>query len=316
MLNNNQTQCPVCSSILQKKDQSYSIEELFKMWSPVQFSQATIEEHRQQGEYTQMYACPECKLDIFLPQIIGTSGFFADLLKYESCYFYSKEKWDFDEAFQDAKGCASIIELGCGPGNFLEKMRPYVGEVYGTEYNERALETARGKGLNVFGVDDKGALKMKGTFDAAFSFHVLEHVPDPVFFIQEMLSWINPNGKMGISVPNMEGPIKYINPCISNMPPHHATRWQLVTFRKLADRLGLKIERVAFEPLSADSHSYYSVHWAQKIFPGNSFMIKLLRHAIWKSFSFLFAVLSFFNKKEFPFLRGQSIYILLSRKIN
>ncbi len=306
--------CPICDSALISAGPTYGLEQLFKLWEPVKFNTETIEEHRIQSDHTQMYSCPECKLDIFLPQIIGTSSFFMDLLKHESCYFYSREKWDFVEASQDAKKCASIIELGCGPGNFLEKMRPYVAEVYGTEYNPRALKIARDKGLNVFDVDDIDALTMKGRFDGAFSFHVLEHVSDPVFFIQEMLSWVKPNGKIGISVPNMEGPIKYIDPCISNMPPHHATRWQLTTFQKLAERLGLNIERVAFEPLSEGSHSYYSVYWVKKILPSNFFIVKLLRYIIRRSFSLLFAVLSVFNKKEIYFLKGQSIYVLLSRK--
>jgi SAM-dependent methyltransferase len=305
--------CPICNNLLRKTGPSYSIRELLRLWAPAVFSEKTFEEHIQQSDYTQMYLCTECKLEIFFPQIIGTPDFYRDLLKSESIYFYSDEKWDFDEALKDARKLNSIIEIGCGPGNFLEKVKPYVAQVYGTEYNEHALRNARDKGLKVFKIDDKNVAKMKGQFDAAFSFHVLEHVSNPVDFVQEMLSWINPCGKIGISVPNMDGPVKHINPCISNMPPHHATRWRLQTFQVLAERLGLTIERVAFEPLSMENHSYYSVYWVNHALPGNSFIIRLIRCFMRKALYMFFVMLSSFGKHSVACLKGQSIYVCLSK---
>ncbi len=305
--------CPICKTELKISDNIYPLNELFKLWAPVQFSKKTIEEHRLQSEYTQMYSCPECKLEIFLPQIIGTSNFYLELQKTSSGSYYVDEKWEFDEALKDVKKSDSIIEIGCGPGNFLSKVKPYVAYACGTEYNEYAITIARSKGLKVFGIPDVNALQKKGQFDAAFSFHVLEHVSDPVRFLLEMISCVKPNGKIGISVPNMDGPVRYMNPCISNMPPHHATRWKLQTFQVLAERLGLTIERVAFEPLSMKNHSYYSVYWVNHALPGNSFIIRLIRGFMRKALYMFFVMLSTLGKHSVACLRGQSIYVCLSK---
>lgn len=313
MLSNNSNYCPICKSILLKNGNPYSVKELFELWSPIQFSKEIVKEHLRQAEYTQLYSCPECKLEIFLPQIIGTSNFYLELQKTSSGSYYVDEKWEFDEALKDVKNYNSIIEIGCGPGNFLEKVKPYVAQVCGTEYNEHALRIARSKGLKVFGIDDENAAQMKGQFDAVFSFHVLEHVAEPVAFIKELIFWIKPGGKIGISVPNQDGPIKYINPCIQNMPPHHATRWKLQTFEVLAAELGLKIERVAYEPLIARDYYYYSTYWVNHFFSDRSLPNRFLQFVVAQLFNLLFKILSMFNKKTFGLLKGQSIYLLMSK---
>ena len=162
-------------------------------------------------------------------------------------------------------------------------------------------------------IDDKNVAKMKGQFDAAFSFHVLEHVAEPVKFIQELISWIKPGGKIGISVPNQDGPIKYIKPCIQNMPPHHATRWYLKTFETISEKFSLKIERIAYEPLISRDYYYYSTYWANHKFSGKSLLMKLFRFTVNKLFYLFFEILSIFGKNSIVSLKGQSIYVLLSR---
>jgi 2-polyprenyl-3-methyl-5-hydroxy-6-metoxy-1,4-benzoquinol methylase len=314
MLNRGRHSCPVCNTVLQKEGDIYSIYELFKLWTEVSFSKETIEEHRKQSEYTQLYLCPACMLGIYLPPIIGTSGFYLELLKHETCYFYSDEKWDFNEAIKDIKNCKTVMEFGCGPGNFLEKIHPFVDRVYGTEYNEQALLIARKKGLKIFGANEKISDALKGQVDIAFSFHVLEHVADPVGFINEMFSWVKQDGKVGISVPNMNGPVKYIHPCISNMPPHHATHWTLKTFQALARTHGYKVERYAFEPLTPKDRNYYTEHWIQSRFPRNTLIRKVVRRLVRILLSILFKVLFVFGKRSTSLLKGQSIYVLLSKE--
>jgi len=306
--------CPICGSALGASGRKFSLEELLALWKPVVFSSATIEEHKRQSEYTQLYVCPVCNLGIYLPQIIGTSNFYVDLLKYENVYAYSKEKWEFGEAIKDASGCGSVIEIGCGPGNFLEKLKSVVENVYGTEYNEHALGLARSKGFSVFGIGDRKAEQLKGKCDIAFSFHVLEHVPDTVNFIREMFSWVGIDGKVGISVPNMGGPVRYINPCVSNMPPHHATLWSLQTFEVLAEKCGYKVERFAYEPLLVQQHWYYSNYWFEATFSGNSLLMKVTRSIVSRVLSVFFRVCVLLGKESISWLRGQSIYILLSKK--
>lgn len=307
--------CPICSSLLIRSGREYSLDELLTLWKPVTFSNETIDEHRQQSGSTQLYICPGCQFEIFLPQIIGSPNFYVELHNATSGSYYVDDKWDFQEALLDAQLADSIVEIGCGPGVFLEKAQRTARQVVGIEYNQRALNIAKNKGLTVYGADDAALARLKGQFDIAFSFHVLEHVSDPVAFVQEMLAWVKPGGKIGISVPNMDGPIKYIDPCVSNMPPHHATRWTLKTFLALSVRLGLKLERFSFEPLAECDHYYYSnyavKHWLSKIRPKRLMYIAKALPAHY--FESIFRMLAAVDRRIFRGLKGQSIYVVLSK---
>lgn len=313
--NTAENMCPICAGTLTRSGREYSLDELLALWKPAVFSSATIEGHKKQSGYTRLYICSSCKFEIFLPQIIGTPDFYIELHNASSGSYYVDDKWDFQEAIKDAQLAESVIEIGCGPGVFLEKAQRTAKQVVGIEYNQRALSIAKDKGLTVYGADDADLARMKGQFDFAFSFHVLEHVSDPVAFVQEMLSWVKPGGRIGISVPNMDGPIKYIEPCVSNMPPHHATRWKLKTFGALSAKLGLRVERFSYEPLTESDHYYYSnyavKHWLSKVRPQRLRYIAQSIPAHY--FESLFKKLAAVDRRTFRSLKGQSLYVVLSK---
>lgn len=307
--------CPICASTLTRSGREFYLSELFAWWKSVEFSKETIEDHKKQSEYTQLYICSNCELEIFLPQIIGTPNFYVELQNDTSGSYYIEDKWDFQEAVRDAIFADSVLEIGCGPGVFLDKVQQIVRYVVGIEYNQHALGIAREKGLTVHGADDLELESLQGKFDIAFSFHVLEHVSNPVEFIQEMLSWLKPGGKIGLSVPNMDGPVKYINPCVSNMPPHHATRWKLKTFQSMAEKLGLRVERFSYEPLVARDHYYYSTfavkHWLSNMVPKR--FLQFAQTIAAYSFQLVFRMLAMFDRRTIRSLKGQSLYVLLSK---
>lgn len=249
---------------------------------------------------------------MFLPQIIGSPNFYQELQQCSGETYYEEDKWDFHEALKDARGLQSIVEIGCGPGIFLAKARFIVPQVFGTEYNDVALRTARNKGLRVLGMNDSCEPYI-GRFDAAFSFHVLEHVADPIAFIADMCSWVKPEGLIALSVPNKDGPIKYIDPCIMNMPPHHATRWSLRTFEVLAQRMNLRIERVAYEPLLLQNHNYYSYYWIKHKFSGQTRFDYLVSHLVSKLMCACFETIRKRGVRYINFLKGQSMYIVMSK---
>lgn len=312
-------ECLVCQTRLVATRERYDVEELFRLWRPVEFSRETVEEHRRIAETTQLYCCPGCGLEMFLPQIIGTPAFYVEAYNLAgtqavSEFTYSDDKWDFDEAARDAQGRRRIFEFGCGNGNFLSRIKASTPEVAGLEYNPAAVRAAREKGLRVYTPDD-GPRAFGGQWDATFSFHVLEHVADPVAFVQAMADTVDKaHGLIGISVPNQDGPIRHIEPCVMNIPPHHATRWRLSSFQALASKIGLEITRVAYEPLLLENHSYYSVHWVRKLFPQTSLPARILRFCLSAALRLFFGLLHRMGIKHFPLLKGQSIYVSMAHK--
>jgi SAM-dependent methyltransferase len=308
--------CPVCGGLLRVSGQRYALQQIFDLWRPVLFTEQVLAEHVAQASETQLFVCQECELEIFLPQIIGTPRFYVEAYNLDagqlaSEFTYSASKWDFDEALKDMVGCKTLLEVGCGPGHFLQRARQVVPRVYGVEYNEVAAREARAKGLRVF--TDPEHVQADGAVDAVFCFHVLEHVADPVEFLARLTSLVRPGGRIGVSVPNQAGPLRFLDACAMNMPPHHATRWKLHTLRALARRIGVQVERVAYEPLLLENHSYYSVSWVQRVLPGTSSLKSLLRHLVSIALRSAFRLLRVIGLRYLPPLRGQSIYVLMLR---
>lgn len=308
--------CPICSATLKCENKEYSLQELLELWKPIQISENVASELSQQADSTQLFACPKCGLEIFLPQIIGTPEFYSELSRHDTLHYYEEDKWEFGEALKELNKEASVIEMGCGSGSFLRKIRPLVSEVCGIESNEDALLVAREAGLNV--LKSGGDIsKLKTRFDYAFCFHVLEHVSNPVEFLKGLSLLVKPGGKIGISVPNQDGPVKYIDPCIQNMPPHHATRWRVRTFRFLAKQLGFKIDKIVSEPFTYNTHYYYSTYWVDHVVSKKRWKSPWLRSTLHRSvaglFEVLFKGLRPLGVRSLPLLKGQALYILMCR---
>lgn len=127
----------------------------------------------------------------------------------------------------------------------------------GLEFNQEAALLARKDNIPVLSLTLKElAAEKTSYFDAVCSFQVLEHVPDPLNFIKEMIQLIKPGGKLIITVPNANSFLKYDKRNLLDQPPHHMTRWCLKTFESLIKLVPLHFEKSVIEPLAA-----YHVDW-------------------------------------------------------
>ncbi len=306
--------CMICNGSLRTEGEKYNVAELiseiYKVFHVSGKNDALLDE---KTEITQLFVCESCKFGIFLPQIDAPPGFYETISTSQD--YYPSRRWDFDEAISDLPTEVSILDVGCGAGKFLELASPLVKEAVGCEANQKGLDACRSKGLTAFKSFEELASR-RASFDGVFSFQVLEHVADPVSFLRELSSFVKPGGFIGISVPNMNGVVKYIAPCFSNMPPHHATHWRAITLRILAGKLGLKVIRISFEPLNVHQYSY-STYFANKLFPG-SFALSIAgrwiaRRLITRILSVVLFLLHIFKSKNFPFFHDMSLYVLMQK---
>jgi len=294
--------------------ETISVAGTFERWKTIhEFRHEVMQKHLDQSPVTNLYRCPDCLLEIYLPAVIGTESFYRELQEDTAFSYYREDKWDFDEALKEVQSCETIMEIGCGPGSFLAKAKPHVKRACGTEFNESALQVARSNDLEVYGLE-ADVKQFQDSFDAVFSFHVLEHVQDPVGFVREMSSFVKPGGKICISVPNQGGPMKNIPDSLMNMPPHHATHWQLKTFSALAVRLNFRIVRVAYEPLLLENHSYYSHYWLNQRVHDGTAAHRMLKRILLTFMQWFFATLMKFKFKSFAPLRGQAIYVVMKKQ--
>lgn len=96
----------------------------------------------------------------------------------------------------------SLLDIGCGTGDFLETALKDNWNITGIEPNESARQIANAKTSNsVFETEE--LLKLKPhSFDVITLWHVLEHLPDLEMHTALFKSLLKPNGTLVIAVPN------------------------------------------------------------------------------------------------------------------
>lgn len=96
-----------------------------------------------------------------------------------------------------------ILDVGCGRGLFLRRMRGAGWEVAGAEADpEVARRIAAAHGLDVRGGDPGGWGFADASFDAVTLHHVLEHVARPAEMLRHCRRLLREGGLLVVAVPN------------------------------------------------------------------------------------------------------------------
>lgn len=105
--------------------------------------------------------------------------------------------------------CKSIIEIGCGKGEFLSMWRNVSKadniEIIGIEHDSSLVEIAVKNGLQVYNsFAEEDVIFPEAPFDAFVQFNFLEHQPNPVEMLKCARRNLTPNGYGLITVPSFE----------------------------------------------------------------------------------------------------------------
>lgn len=98
----------------------------------------------------------------------------------------------------------SVLDVGCGTGDFLALAQKNGWSVRGVEPNDAARKLAQQKlksNQSVLNANETETLKTS-SFDVVTLWHVLEHLPNLEEQITFYASLLKPNGKLIIAVPN------------------------------------------------------------------------------------------------------------------
>jgi 2-polyprenyl-3-methyl-5-hydroxy-6-metoxy-1,4-benzoquinol methylase len=141
------------------------------------------------------------------------------------------------------------LDIGCGNGKFLVKLRALGWEVQGVEFNAGAVEVCRASGLNVFHGDLQSAGFTEKSFDMVSARHLIEHLPDPNSFIAEIARILKPGGYLYIRTPSSKALGRKIfgKYWFPNEVPRHLVMFSPENLALLARQHGLTKGRVRLQ---------------------------------------------------------------------
>jgi SAM-dependent methyltransferase len=105
-------------------------------------------------------------------------------------------------SFERYRQTSRILDVGCGIGFFLEEARDCGWEAHGSEFEERAVEIVRAKGLSCVRAPIGPGTFEPDSFDVVTAFEVVEHVSDPLAEAAAIASALRPGGLLYLTTPN------------------------------------------------------------------------------------------------------------------
>jgi len=292
--------CMLCHSDDVKIFRSFARQDLITQWN--QTFQIDITNELSGSHLIDLLRCSNCELQYFHSVKSGSPLFYEQLQKFD--WYYLTEKWDYRIASRDLCEANTILEIGCGPG-FFKAHLPFNQnrKVYGLETNQVAAQMAASNGYEVVSADLEEFLSNYcSRFDAIVLFQVLEHLDDPFKLLFQLKPLLKPNGKLIITVPNMGGYLRMVEPLL-NLPPHHLTRWSQRTLEEAGLQLGFKVIRFECEPL-VQYHISTFVE-AYMTFPRRSRLGKLFNENLLSRF--LISLL--YRTGLYRLCRGEGLYV-------
>lgn len=92
-----------------------------------------------------------------------------------------------------------VADFGCGSGDFLKLVQPYCNQIMGIELQQNYVDELNN--LSIPCTNKLDAIK-DGSFDIIVSFHVIEHLPNPVETLMKLKRKIISGGQILIEVPH------------------------------------------------------------------------------------------------------------------
>jgi 2-polyprenyl-3-methyl-5-hydroxy-6-metoxy-1,4-benzoquinol methylase len=157
-----------------------------------------------------VYHCGECKSvylgkysEIFDDQLYAYYAKYAGKTKNQVYNPLTKNSY-----FQVLKllnsygGGKTILDVGCGNGAFLDAAMEQGYDIKGIELSQSAIDIANRFNLPVKKIDFFSTEIESSSFDILTMFEVIEHLPEPVLFLQRAEHVVKRGGLIYITTPN------------------------------------------------------------------------------------------------------------------
>jgi SAM-dependent methyltransferase len=217
-------------------------------------------------ENISIYECLDSGYKFYYPfTLAGNGEFYEQLQKHP--WYYMDWKWEHQKALEVLGGAKNLLEIGCGRGEFIEKVQKSGISCIGLELNEDAAVEGNKKGVKILNESiEEYSKSHQNEFDVVCSFQVVEHISNVGEFIKASIDCLKPGGKLIICVPNNDSVLYKIGMEIYlNMPPHHMGMWDTNSLIKLPRFFPIEVDSVYLEPLQS-YHAWFAKSVAETKF--------------------------------------------------
>lgn len=229
---------------------------------------------RIQNAYRQKYygfPFPDAKgYEQFLGSILAKIDFF-------------RESMDYPFSFLNLPQRGKLLELGAGNGETLKQLIKWGWKAKGIDFDPKAVATCRAENLEVQLGDLQSQQYPNDEFNAIFSSHVLEHVPNPIALMKESLRILDKGGIFVGVTPNGRSALHSIFKINWRglEPPRHIHIFSKESLKSAAHQAGFQDMVVITSNFSAAGVGYHSMKlaWGSK----DSFPLRLLAN-FWRLF--------------------------------
>lgn len=135
-----------------------------------------------------------------------------------------------------------VLDIGCGNGEFLLKLKRLGWSCQGVEFNQKAVAVCRAAQLDVFKGELTEAAFASDSFDLITAHHFIEHVAHPNKVMAEIVRLLKPGGKVLLRTPNSQslGRAWFGRYWFANDVPRHLILFSVKNMNMVALRHGLK----------------------------------------------------------------------------
>ncbi|RKZ47850.1 MAG: class I SAM-dependent methyltransferase [Candidatus Parabeggiatoa sp. nov. 2] len=134
-----------------------------------------------------------------------------------------------------------LLDVGCGNGRWLARMRDLGWQVEGIDFDSEAAQQARTQYGLIVHVGELSTVGYPDNhFDAIILQHVIEHLPHPVSVLAECRRILKPNGRLVVITPNIQswGHQHFGHHWRGLEPPRHLYLFSRQTLSRVAQQGG------------------------------------------------------------------------------
>ena len=140
-----------------------------------------------------------------------------------------------------------LLDIGCGGGRFMNRMKRLGWEVEGIDFDEKATSkiTAR-YGMKTYTGDLVESRLPAEYFDAITLSHTIEHLFDPEKILMECMRILKPGGKLVVVTPNVEsvGAALFGSFWRGWEPPRHLHMFSVKSLKCFLSRAGFDVTEI------------------------------------------------------------------------